>query len=102
MRYTDSYEIEFKPPGGEWESVGHVYPHYIWKIVRPWYFLGLVCRPRIVNDAGLEALLAHRTAVLAATQFCLAGPKTDYRIWRWERRGWKLRRALEDNWERAA
>ena len=99
MRYTDSYEIEFKTPGGEWESVGHVYPHYVWTIVRPWYFLGLIRRPRIVNAAAVEALQARHTAVMAATAFCLTGPRTYYRIWRWERRGWRLRRTLDGGWE---
>lgn len=89
--YIDSYEIEFKLPGGNWESVGHVYPRYKWKVVRTWYLLH---RPRIVNDSAVEALLARRTAVSAALVHCLF-TNIGYRVWRWERRGWKLRKVLE-------
>jgi hypothetical protein len=98
MRYIDSYEIEFKTADGPWERVGHVYPRYRWRVVRPWLFLGLVRRPRIVNNAAVEALLARRVAIGAATAFCLAAPLTYYRVWRCERRGWRLRHRWEDCW----
>ena len=98
--YVDSFEIEFKSPEGDWFYAGRVYPHYIWRIVRPWYFLGLVRRPRIVNDAEWAAIQAWHTADIAAVSF-VHGRPADYgpiscRIWRWERRGWKLRRVLHN------
>lgn len=99
MRYVDSFEIEFKSPEGQWESVGHVYPHYVWRIVRPWYFLGLVRRPRIVNDAEWAAIMAWHTADIAAVSFCRDCGPMSCRIWRWEQKGWKLRKRLHNYME---
>jgi hypothetical protein len=92
--YVDSYEIELRSPLGEWESVGHIYPRYVWHVVRPWYLLWLVRRPRIINHALREAMLAAHRAMNAALRSALLGSPVDYRIWRWERRGWKVRRVL--------
>jgi hypothetical protein len=66
----DHYEIESRRPGAGWEHVGNKYPDYKWKICRPWYYLGLIRCPRIINreaalkQAGCDLIsqLAHPLA----------------------------------------
>ncbi len=55
-RYVERYEIEFKLCG-LWAYAGTVYPRYKWKIARPWYFLGLVKVPVLVDLVPLNVSL---------------------------------------------
>lgn len=79
MAYLNHFEIESKRPGEDWEHVGNIYPDYKWKIHRPWYFLWLVRRPRIINigSAGIEAI--NRTMQVSKTVYDYT-PETRERI----------------------
>ena len=56
MKYVDHYEIESRNESGKWEHVAAVYPNYQWRTGRLWLLFGLVCRAKIVNNAGAAAL----------------------------------------------
>ena len=96
MRYVNHYEIEVTIDR-RWTFIGNLFPKYEWKIVRPWYFLGLVPRPRLVDPIN-PALIARLDAIAAAGEFAYAvKPHTPARIWRVERRGRWLVKSL--TWE---
>lgn len=90
MKYIDHYEIEYRRHGGEWELVGNVYPGYQWRSTRPWFFLGLICWPRIVNNAAVAALRARCQATDVALALSAGDMRDHCRIWRWERKGRSL------------
>jgi len=100
MKYVDHYEIEVKrADAAEWGHVGNVYPQYHWAVARPWYLLGLLCHPRMTTCSLLATLEARHDALGAAITVTGGSPSYHYRIWRWDRRGWRLRRTLEYGFE---
>jgi hypothetical protein len=99
VKYIDHYEIDYKYHGGKWEPVGSVYPHYQWRIIRPWFFLWLICWPKIVNNAKAAALRARCQATDAALAL-IGGDKRDHiRIWRWVRKGQKLTKHIDSQFD---
>ena len=99
MKYIDHYEIQYRRHGGDWEHVGNVYPHYEWRIARPWFFLGLISRPTIVNSALAAALRARCQATDAALALIAGDARDHYRIWRWERRGRQLTKHIDGQFD---
>ncbi len=98
-RYVERYEIEFKLCG-LWAYAGTVYPRYQWKITHPWYFLGLVKVPVLVDPLS-DALVARLDAVIAAGNYAYSvTPPTPARIWQVERKGLKIVKA-HMTWETA-
>jgi hypothetical protein len=87
MRYVDHYEIEERHSHGEWVHVGNLYPRYEWRITRPWYLLGLVRRPVIVNDKSHAAHVARAYASGALARLHAEHPGVCVRVWEWHR-GW--------------
>lgn len=95
MKYIDHYEIEYRRQGGSWEHVGNVYPDYHWQIVRPWYLLGLVRRPKLVSPAT-AALRAHCRSLDVAFALTDKSGQDQFRIWQWDRCGGRLTRHFLD------
>jgi hypothetical protein len=85
MTCIDHFEIEAKRPGGAWEHVGNVYPKYVWRVRRPWYFLWLVRRPTILNDATVMATLLFIRIRTRALLQCRLLPGEAVRIVEWRR-----------------
>jgi hypothetical protein len=99
VTYIDHYEIEYRRQGDDWEHVGDVYPMYQWRIVRPWHFLWLVRRPRIVNNALATALRARCQATDAALALIGGDARDHYRVWRWDRRGSRLTKQIDSQFD---
>ena len=96
MRCVNHYEIEVKIDR-RWTFLGNIFPRYEWKIVRPWYFLGLIRCPRIVDPIN-PPLIARLDAIVAAGEFAYTvKPHTPARVWLVERCGRRLRKYLA--WE---
>ncbi len=90
MNYVNHYEIEVKI-NNQWTYLTAVWPKYEWRIVRPWYYLGLVTVPRIVDPVN-PPLVARLEAIVAAGEFAYTvKPHTPARVWQVVRGGWRGR-----------
>ena len=77
-----------------------VYPHYLWRIIRPWFFLWLICWPKIVNNAKAAALCGALPGHRRRPVFDLAATSgTTIRIWRWVRKGRRLTRHIDSQFD---
>lgn len=95
MRYIDRYEIESRHDDGPWEHVAEVYPNYRWRTVRPWLFLGFVCRSEIVNNAAAAALRARCEATEVALGLIKGDARERFRIWKWHHNGWWFTKEID-------
>ena len=88
MKYIDHYAIEYRSEGGPWQRVAEVYPNYRWRAYRPWFFLGLICRAKIVNNAEAAALRARCEAADIALGLIKGDAREHFRIWERGHNGW--------------
>ena len=88
MKYIDRYEIEYRRDDGPWERVAEAYPQYRWRTVRDWLLLGLICRAKIVNNAGAAALRARCEAAEIALDLIKGDAHEQFRIWEYGHNGW--------------
>jgi len=83
MSYINHYEIEARCADGSWEHIGNYYPKYNWCITRPWWLLGLVCRPVIGNDAASAAKVARSYVASTLARLQCQHRCDAFRIWEW-------------------
>jgi len=95
MKHVDHYEIESRDESGGWEYVAAVYPNYQWRTGRLWLLFGLVCRAKIVNNAGAAALRARSEASAIALGLIKGNAQERFRIWEIGHNGWWLTKEMD-------